>query len=344
MHYTCLIIGNDYVNQFAPYREYDGDSEYVVEVDMTEEAREGYNKKVEKVYRHKETGEILSAYDDFFYPKTKFGEKSTSDLVREVPDNWIEEEKRTKELKSFREYLESGYGEGIEILHGEERNEKHDYGFVEIDEAGEVIRYVNRTNPDGHWDWYVLGGRWCGFFPLKETACAVVGQGAGAAEGHQPKPGTADHLRKGDIDIDRSRREAEEEANKYFDEWEKCFTGKPQPKSWISFYEKTQSKEISYDEARTIHREQLAIKAWKEYTDKNNLWISDPVTLFGFNREAYVTKCRNNVLVTYSIVRDGVWTERSADDSDIEQWSLDFQKMYDDLPDDTILTLVDYHT
>lgn len=34
-----------------------------------------------------------------------------------------------------------------------------------LDEDGNVI---STRNPNGYWDWYSIGGRWSGYFPLKK--------------------------------------------------------------------------------------------------------------------------------------------------------------------------------
>lgn len=358
-HFTCLVIGDNYEEQLAPYHEFEctgNNDEYVIDVDRTEEARQEYLSNKEKICRNEETGAIVSAYDDRFYKNSEKKDKLFSNdkvryvKVRYVPEGWVEEMRATKDMKTFREFLQDWYG-SRELLPGEVHGENHKFGFVEIDESGEVVRLIKHTNPNAQWDWYSLGGRWCGFFPLKDTSCGVVGCGTGAATGLKPKEGTADHIRKGDVDIDRARREAEEEANSSFDKWEKCFTGLPRPSSWKTFFDKVDSKEISYEEARKLYGDQPVIKRWDGYTRKEQMWCSTPVALFGFDREAYVKKCRNNALVTFAVVKDGKWHDRGSmgwwrivsDEKDQDQWSEEFQKMYDELPDDTMLTLVDCH-
>ena len=65
-------------------------------------------------------------------------------------------------------------------------------------------------NPKSKWDWYSLGGRWTGFYIPKVGATVETGTpGVMTAEAKQ---GTADRLRKRDIDWDAMRRDVEIEA------------------------------------------------------------------------------------------------------------------------------------
>lgn len=48
-------------------------------------------------------------------------------------------------------------------------------------------RFGHMTNKQGHWDWYSIGGRWTGFYPLKSGRAPHLGQ-PGAFD-NQPKDG-----------------------------------------------------------------------------------------------------------------------------------------------------------
>lgn len=43
----------------------------------------------------------------------------------------------------------------------------HKYGYAVVKD-GKLVKAVNRTNPNSKWDWYTIGGRWTGYFKVKE--------------------------------------------------------------------------------------------------------------------------------------------------------------------------------
>lgn len=63
------------------------------------------------------------------------------------------------------------------------------------------VWYIYSTyNPLSKWDWYSVGGRWSGFFKMKEGVTPVVGESS--AFDIKPRPGYGDIARKCDIDFD----------------------------------------------------------------------------------------------------------------------------------------------
>jgi len=68
-------------------------------------------------------------------------------------------------------------------------------------------------NPNKRWDWYLIGGRWSGFFPLLDPNTATVGE-PGAFD-NKPEPGRGDVCRIGEIDTDAMAKEAREK----FEAW-----------------------------------------------------------------------------------------------------------------------------
>jgi len=74
-----------------------------------------------------------------------------------------------KDLMSFHEYcVYCGYNV---VPHDanlstpelrEQHKAKHSHALVEdvADPKSDVVKVINRTNPDAKWDWYVVGGRW----------------------------------------------------------------------------------------------------------------------------------------------------------------------------------------
>jgi len=379
-HFVVLVIGDDVDGQLAPYHEYEctgQDDEYVKDVDETEEVREEYNTKMRPMIKTP-GGEQIYAHDDRFYrdPTSEelekhgirgkfFGSGSGGGIswtskdwedgkgyrgkVHYVPDGHEKAEVPIKDTMTFMEFISYWCASDEQILRpGEERNENHKYSRIEVDADGEVLRYVRRTNPNARWDWFVVGGRWTGYFPLKSGADGELGESG--AFGNEAEANTADSIRKGDVDIDRARGEAEEQAIKEFEKWEAIFKEHGKPKPWSHFIGRCEddSDQLGFEEAREVYGAQQTIKAAKK---EMGTW-GCPVGIFGFDRGAYVTKVRNGALVPHAIVKDGKWHEKgkmgwwaivtAATMSD-EEWADQSARLLDDLPDDTLLTAVDCH-
>jgi len=399
-HFTVLVIGPDHEQALAPFHEFEctgRDDEFVVDVDKTEEARAGYEKDTERMVE--KDGVRVSAYDDQFYRDPTDAEikkhgpffgsgggggisytsqdwgdgKGHRAKVLDVPEGWEEVTVPTSETRSFVAWCEDYYG-WTSVKHGEEPTEEQKYGYVQLDENGEGVKCIDRTNPNAKWDWYVIGGRWCGYFPLKDGAKGIAGQGAGAAHDVRPDPGTADQLRKDAVDFEKARDDAEEKGRERFAKWQAVFEkhGKPEL-SWPQTYAKIEA-EITELEAQgtakeevpdpkdpdsTIHRAGLVRHTWRErYREQAaiaayrevDVWTS-PVEEFGYDEDAYAQSCRNRALVPFAIVKDGKWFAKGdmgwwgavSDERVQEEWNEEVSRLYDDLPPDTLLTLVDCH-
>lgn len=71
------------------------------------------------------------------------------------------------------------------------------YGYV-YDKKSKGYGYYH--NPNAKWDWYVVGGRWSGFFKLKENGSGSIGKPG--VFGNIPKNGWADQAMICDIDFE----------------------------------------------------------------------------------------------------------------------------------------------
>lgn len=378
-HFNVIVIGENVDEQLAPYQEFEctGIDEYIEEIDELEELLKEY--RTQKIRALKSfDGEIFSFYDDRFYrDPTKaeieklsmgnggiigtgsrygisYASKDWGDgrgyrgKVRETPEGYEEIELEGHEqLRTFDEYIEYSWGDVAKLYPGQPRGEEHKFRFLKMDSNGEIVAAIRRTNPNAKWDWYVVGGRWTGYFPLKEGAKGELGRPG--VFNNQANPNTADVVRKGDIDFDRARAESEAQAREWFASWEKSFTKHGKPKSWKSFIEKVDAKEMKIDEAREEYRKQPAIAEYKN--NKGGIW-GCPVKTFGFDKEAYVEATRAASLIPFAIVKDGKWHEKGSmgwwgivSDARYEiEWVTEAAKAIEDLPDDTLLTIVDCHT
>lgn len=378
-HFAVLVIGDDHEKQLAPYHEFECTGhidEYVQSIDETEEARKNYDEKTET--RIKDLGGNLHyRWDDQFYREpTPEEEKKHGRMggtgcgggiqwtskdwgdgrgyrakVHFIPDGYEEIEIPTSELMTFREWVEDyferpviGPKDTVNI-----NDEDFKWGWIRAD-GENVIEVIDRTNPEAKWDWYQVGGRYRGWFPIKDGVSAVVGK-AGVFD-NEAEPQTSDQVKIRDIDFERAFREVEAEANERFDEWESLFIvhGKGEPWSHFLALAEDDGNDITIEKARELYHDQPLKKATKESETFRHSWgclIED----MGFDREAYVKNMRNSRFTPFAVVKDGKWYERGkmgwwacvSDEKEIDDWNAECNKLLEGLEPDTILTLVDCH-
>jgi hypothetical protein len=392
-HFTVLVIGNDPEKQLAPFHEFEctgWDDEFVQDVDMTEEARQEYESHEITCYQDPEGGLhskfIDGDWDPQFFrdPTLEETEKYNLDKVgvfdrsghkddvewymkdwgdgrghrakiKSLPEGWKEVKAKTSLLEGFAEFVEGWYGGGGTVPFGEkpDLSKKHKYGYILLDEAGNVAKVVDRTNPNKHWDWYQIGGRWNGSFKLKPRPKSKAVLGKAGLQRLDPDykpvgPGYADQCIKGDIDVEGMRDEAGERAAKEYDKYVSLTAGCPPLVSWKDIQKKhTVDGKTDWDKAHKEYSEQPIVKAVRN--DKEAIWwdLED----FQCSREEYIARDRANAIGTFAVVKDGQWYEKGEmgwwgcvhDEKDDDEWGRQFSDLFDSLPDDTLLTMVDCH-
>lgn len=197
-------------------------------------------------------------------------------------------------------------------------------------------------NPDAKWDWYVLGGRWTGFFKLKEGATGEIGDPGVMTE--PAKPGYADAALKKDIDFDWMRTEARENAAKRYDAIRRIIGKYPEAKTFEQLREA-----FDATKARELYWQQPVIKALQNAG--YSCWGSEIFDECKVPREKYLKRIENSAVETFAFVRNGEWYASGemgwwgvvSNEKDPEEWSSEFNKMLDALPEDTLMSLFDCH-
>lgn len=240
-----------------------------------------------------------------------------------------------------------------EEVHKEFEEHKEDYENVikfgqdwygaefNIEDDGKITFY-RKTNPNAKWDWWQVGGRWTGFYKLKATASGVVGRPGLMTP--SAKPGYADSIKKGDLDIGGMYVEAMAEANERYDKFEAITKDLDVPESWDHVREVKFKGDIQG--ARDFYNAQPTIQALRKDNPFENC------ERYRCGRERYVELAKMACIVPFGFLKDGKWIERGnmgwwgavADEKDKDQWGREFMKMFEALPDDTQLTIVDCHT
>jgi hypothetical protein len=85
-------------------------------------------------------------------------------------------------------------------------------------------RYGHWRNPKAKWDWYTIGGRWRGYFPVRPDSKLRVGEPGAGRNGAEPV--ASDVVRLSEIDLERVRRESEAAVETFWGEWNDFIAGK----------------------------------------------------------------------------------------------------------------------
>jgi hypothetical protein len=160
------------------------------------------------------------------------------------------------------------------------------------------------SNPNSKWDWWVMGGRWSGMFKMKKGKKGVIGE---PGVGNNTPIFDCDQAKKGDIDF-KAMENDPGEIERLKKNWEEVISGK-------SFYKP------EYYKIR--------------YGDLDN----------------YL--CIERKFATHSVLKKGEWFENGtmgwfgttgATSEEENKWTLEFNDRFiKDLPEDTMLTIVDCH-
>jgi hypothetical protein len=295
-HFVVLVAGEDVDHELAPFHEFEctgEDNEFVVSVDETEEAMADYD-------RRKEDGSLDQV------------EQADGDTIVMVDQDFIT-------------WASDYYGREI-VEAGQEPDlaEKHKYGFIQKFADG-TFKLINRTNPDAKWDWYQEGGRWGGYFDLKDGS-------------------KADSCTKGDIDFETIKEEARVAAEARFSTAHAAIAGR----TWLTWEENMKRHPGDHEAARKSYWSQPALVALKEAFP--NEWMLNPEK-YRCDRETYVDRAVKSSMVPYAFLQNRKWSQKgemgwfgcSSDEMTQDEWNEAFWAWLDDLPEDTILTAVDCH-
>jgi len=348
-----LVIGDDVEKALAPYHEFEctgRDDEFVKDIDITDRLREEFSKETEVVYVAPD-GAAASAYDDQFYrdPTSEETQKhgrmlgsgcgdgiswSSKDWgdgrgyrakVHFLPVGYREEERPIS--KAFAQWVTDYHGKTA-VPRGMEPDLKngHKYGYALLGESGEVVTVIDRTNPNAHWDWWTIGGRWSNMLTLKSG-------------------GRVDQGRKGDIDFATKRREKEAEAAADYAKFHAVVNGREVP-DWNKIRDSHGDGHI--DDARKEYHEHPVVidlkKSGYEFWDVNPQDYMIP-------RDEFAKAAGDRACTTFAVVKDGQWYEKGkmgwfacvSDAMDQAEWNRQFHEMVASLPDDALLTVVDCH-
>ena len=175
---------------------------------------------------------------------------------------------------------------------------------------------------DPKWDWYVIGGRWGGYFTLKPGKTGTLREPStfDKLDGDKRDHAKVDQALKGDIDFDAMRRDAGDKARERYQIMADLLGGTiPSIVPWKELIDKPEYKAMDIDAKRTFYhgQEPLArlraqsknpafskaaqeLAIWSEYDD------------FLCTEETYVERAKNRAVSTFAVVKRGQWYEKGS--------------------------------
>lgn len=256
-----------------------------------------------------------------------------------------------KQTMSFKQYLNE-YHEFPIVHTGDlpDHANAHKYNYIKLDANGEVLRVIRRTNPNKKWDWYSLGGRWTGFFKVKDGSKHNIGRPGIMTP--PAKPGYGDQLLKKDIDFDGMRKEAYDEAVAKYDQLASLFPGGAIPKierTWKEFTESKDWEEKGPEWCRNEYNSQSGIVEFREALKQTKISPFTSLSDYQCTREEKGQKAADNAIATFAVLKDGVWYEKgemgwfACVSNEKADWGNEFKALIDSVPDDTLISVYDCH-
>ena len=326
-HFSVLVVGAENEEQcaekLAPYVEQDDNEEvrekYFEFQDQEPELQKEYETEGNK-YIVMPDGRLLLPWDDEFRVAGTFGIGNKS---HKVPEGLEQREVPFKETFATFEDFAKGW-------HSAQRDEQGRIGYY--------------RNPNARWDWWLVGGRWTGFWKAKEGATGIIGRQGVMTE--PAKPGWYDIMRKGDIDIESMVREEVERVTVARQQFEEIRAGREIPdhnKLWVEC-------ERDRDKFRSLYWDLPVVKEIMQAEQFR--WFScDDFDRYMMPLEQHLAMSRVEGYSTFAILDDDGWQENGkmgwwacvSDEQPRETWLQHYKDKFESYPEDTYLAVVDCH-
>ena len=242
-----------------------------------------------------------------------------------------EQYKDDPDYPTFADFVEKYYGT-TRVEPGESINieEDHKFGYFMVDEQGEVLKVIRRTNPNAQWEWYEEGGRWKNMLLLKN------GQ-------------KADSALKKDIDLDKMRADAEAEGLVAYTN-ALARLGDLNFRSWDDVYNDESIGAIE-DRRKFYHDQEQVMRFYADQDKASRMFGANP-DAFKVDQDTYVRRARNNALSAYAVIDEANgwiskgkmgWFGMSSDNQSEDAWAQALYDAINALPDDELITVIDCH-
>lgn len=178
-----------------------------------------------------------------------------------------------------------------------------------------------------------------------------------------PEIDGADVLLRGDVDAEAMRAAAATRAGEWWDRMHAVVADLPEAESWDDLVFRVKEKELEIDEARKLYHAQRRLQAVAEHDRAEAAkkesgqplvgWGGDGVDEYQrYTREQYIERARAAACAPYAYVYRGEWVEPgrmgwfcmdNATELSRTEYRVRFNELFDSLPADTPLALVDCH-
>jgi len=304
------------------------------------------------------------------YKPNEIGISSAFDTRYTEEEQW---EKLKKEAEAFTQFSNPPtWPEVIEYANnrwypeGETESNRTDY--LRYDEEQDRAYTLSTYNPDSKWDWYSIGGRWSGYFPIRgdltveASRLLIQGRRSWTNQDQPQDPWACDGGPKGLLDLDALRDKKGAEAAKRYDTYQEIVEDLPEALPWRVFADDATAQaalttgrgEITavWDEARRLYNDQERVRLTKQHDEFK--WSFDcTVEEFSVSRKFYIEKARNEAVPGYALVTTtGEWVApgkmgwfgmSSDSEEDMAMFKAKANGYIDGLSDDTLLIAVDLH-
>lgn len=339
-HFTVAVLTkpNQTLEQvLQPFHEYECTGvkdEYVVWIDEHDQYEEEFKNETRSMYVDG-SGKIIDQYDDV--NNHLFYREPTEEELKEVGmfagsgcnSKFSYSSKDWGDGKGYRAKIRVNAPVGLlekeipmcEVYESIEAFMKDYHGYNE--DGIRDGRFGRLTNPNAHWDWWSIGGRWSGM--LMDKQGSRVDQGI-----------------MSNLDFNTVIEEAKADAAKKYDEAAEIIQGR----TWKSWPDTRESSD-SIDEARSFYGSQEVVVDLRKKHDHPFFDVDQ----FLSEKEAYINTKGNSSIATFAVIKDGVWYEKGdmgwwgcvSDEKDQDKWNGEFLELLKSTPDDHTLTIVDCH-
>lgn len=195
-----------------------------------------------------------------------------------------------------------------------------------VQEDGQIVKVVKRTNPNAKWDWWVPGGRWKDKLILKD-----------GSRGHSEI--------KSKIEWKAMEEEHLERELGIYDRVHRALADTGWPEPWEEAVER-----LGVERARQERQEHPGTKALaSELGDLFTPWFE--LSHYRETRGFFEHRERLGSVATFAFIHEGLWHAKA----DMGWWGITHNKrglisyyqnyrfVLDELPDDTLCTVVDCH-
>lgn len=215
-----------------------------------------------------------------------------------------------------------------------------------VDEDG--LYTMSTYNPASKWDWYLVGGRWRGFFLLKPGSLPGILGRPGTMDNPPMHPGGVDVCTKDAVDFDAMGRAAAEQAVASWTRYDAIRSQHPTITPWKDVLEAAGGVG-SIDAARKVYWDQPGVQALQ---DARLLpFTKELEDVYAPTIEEQAERARRQAPITHALVTAEGWAESGKmgmwgvthDPRPEEDWETFWWGIVNAARDDAIFSLVDCH-